>query len=187
MTIVLHDLAGTGDRRFSPFCWRARLALCHKNLPHEARPVTYAEVRAFPDDFGKTAPVLDDNGHVVPDSSAIATYLEATYPDRPSLFGDAHARALCKFVESWTAASLHVTLIGMVVKDIHDHVVDDDRAYFRASREERFGATLEAMQAGREDRLEGFRKALTPLRLTVRQQPFLGGDDPVYALSLIHI
>ncbi len=37
------------------------------------------------------------------------------------------------------------------------------------------------MQAGREDRLEAFRASLTPLRLTLAAQPFLGGDGTVYA------
>lgn len=181
MAIVLHDLAGVEDRRFSPYCWRARLALHHKQLDHEARGVTYADIQAFSEDYGSTTPVLDDNGHIVPDSGAIATYLEATYPDRPSLFGGEPGRALTRFVENWTATAVHASLGGMVVKDIHDHVVEGDRAYFRQSREARFGATLEATQTGREDRLPDFRKGLAPLRLTLRQQPFLGGDAPIYA------
>jgi len=32
MTIVLHDLTGADDRRFSPNCWRTRMALAHKGL-----------------------------------------------------------------------------------------------------------------------------------------------------------
>jgi glutathione S-transferase len=181
MAIVMYDLAGTDDRRFSPFCWRARLALSHKGLAHEARGATYADIFAFPEEYGRTVPVLDDGGHIVPDSTAIADYLEETYPDRPSLFGGPQGRALTRFVDNWTAAAVHANLIGLVVKDIHDHVVEGDRAYFRKSREERFDATLEEIQTGREERLPTFHKALTPLRLTVRQQPFLGGNNPTYA------
>jgi hypothetical protein len=34
MAIKLYDLAGAEtDRRFSPYCWRARMALVHKGLP----------------------------------------------------------------------------------------------------------------------------------------------------------
>lgn len=181
MAIVLHELAGIDDRRFSPYCWRAQLALRHKGLAYEARATTYADVRSFPDDYGRSVPVLDDDGQIVPDSNAIANYLETTYPDRPSLFGGPQGRALTRFVDNWTAAGLHAGLITLVVKDIHDHVVEDDRAYFRKSREERFGASLEDVQAGREERLDDFRKSLTPLRLTVRQQSFLGGEAPSYA------
>ena len=38
MAITLYDLAGAEtDRRFSPFCWRTRMALAHKGLAFEAR------------------------------------------------------------------------------------------------------------------------------------------------------
>ena len=39
MTLRLYDLAeAQPERRFSPYCWRIRLALTHKNLPVETIP-----------------------------------------------------------------------------------------------------------------------------------------------------
>ena len=38
-------------------------------------------------------------------------------------------------------------LLLTVIKDIFDHVHPDDKAYFRKSREERFGKTLEQLRA----------------------------------------
>jgi glutathione S-transferase-like protein len=39
MTLRLYDLAGADpNRRFSPYCWRIRLALAHKRLPVETIP-----------------------------------------------------------------------------------------------------------------------------------------------------
>jgi Glutathione S-transferase, N-terminal domain len=36
MSLRLYDLAGAQpERRFSPYCWRIRLALAHKSLPVE--------------------------------------------------------------------------------------------------------------------------------------------------------
>jgi glutathione S-transferase len=61
------------------------------------------------------------------------------------------------------------------------HVHEKDKAYFRKTREERFGATLEAFQSGREERLPAFRQSLQPLRNLLEAQPFLGGDKPLYA------
>jgi len=44
MTITLYDLAGAEpDRRFSPFCWRTRLALAHKGLAVETVPWRFSE------------------------------------------------------------------------------------------------------------------------------------------------
>ena len=56
-----------------------------------------------------------------------------------------------------------------------------DAAYFRKSREARFGKPLEDIMAGRDKAVEGFRKSLDPLRLTLKTQSFLGGAAPNYA------
>jgi glutathione S-transferase len=60
-------------------------------------------------------------------------------------------------------------------------VHEKDRAYFRESREKRFGASLEQVAAEREQRLPAFRQTLEPLRLTLRTQAFLCGETPAYA------
>jgi hypothetical protein len=44
MAIVMYDLVGRDDRRFSPHCWRTRMALAHKGLEHEALPTRFTEI-----------------------------------------------------------------------------------------------------------------------------------------------
>jgi glutathione S-transferase len=44
MTIKMYDLAGAEpERRFSPFCWRTKMALAHKGLEVETIPWRYAD------------------------------------------------------------------------------------------------------------------------------------------------
>lgn len=181
MPIVMYDLVGADDRRFSPNCWRTRMALLHKGLEHEARPTRFEEIKEICGGRTKTIPTIEDGETVVVDSLAIADYLEETYADSPSLFGGAAGRGLAAFVQNWTQTVVNPGVVGMVVADIHDNLVPSDQAYFRASREKLFGRALEDVQAGRDDRLEGFGKSLTPLRATVSKQPFLGGERPTYA------
>jgi glutathione S-transferase len=69
----------------------------------------------------------------------------------------------------------------MIAADIHDHLPHGDQVYFRQTREARLGKTLEAAAAQRDGEVEGFRKTLTPMRLTLKTQPFLGGETPNYA------
>ncbi|HEX6840451.1 MAG TPA: glutathione S-transferase family protein [Stellaceae bacterium] len=180
--LELYDLAGAEeDRRFSPFCWRARLALAHKGLEAKTIPWRFTEKdRIAPTGQGRV-PVLVDDGRWIADSWAIANHLEDAYPDRPSLFGEGAARALSRFYNNWTDGVLHPALIRLTVLDIWRHVHDKDKDYFRRSREERFGQTLEAVTAGREERLSGLAQTLAPLRLTLQAQPFLGGATPLYA------
>src|SRR6266496_2879469 len=61
MPIILYDLAGAEpDRRFSPFCWRARMALAHKGLEVETVPWRFAEKDAIAFSGQGRVPVLID-------------------------------------------------------------------------------------------------------------------------------
>jgi glutathione S-transferase len=182
MTITLYDLAGAeADRRFSPFCWRTRMALAHKGLEVETVPWRFTEKDKLPQPNDGRVPVIVDSDRVVHDSSAIAAYLETHYPDRPSLFGGEAGPALTTFVQNWTETVVQPALIGFVVLDIYRHVAPKDRGYFRRSREERFGRTLEEVVNDRAMRLPTFRDSLAPLRRTVERQQYLGGTTPAYA------
>lgn len=180
--LELYDLAGAEeDRRFSPFCWRTRLALAHKGLPVATIPWRFSEKQRLAPSGQGRVPVLVDNGRWIADSWAIATYLEATYPERPSLFGGGAGLALSRFYNNWADSVLQPALIRFNLLDIWRHVAPEDRDYFRRSREDRFGTSLEAFVADRDQRLESFRQSLTPLRLTLQAQPFFGGEAPLYA------
>jgi glutathione S-transferase len=125
--------------------------------------------------------VIDDGGRLIRDSFDIALYLEDAYPDRPTLFAGEGAKALSRFVESWAITTIHPALMGLIVLDIHSVLGNDDQTYFRQSREERLGRTLEEVQAGRDERVEAFRQSLQPLRHLLGRQPFLGGEGPLFA------
>jgi glutathione S-transferase len=182
MAITMYDLAGVeADRRFSPFCWRARMALAHKGLEVETVPWRFTEKDKLPAPNDGRVPVIVDGDQVIHDSSAIAEYLEERYADRPSLFPGAAARGLTKFVQNWTETVLHIGAIRLVLMDIYAHIGPQDQAYFRQSRESRFGTTLEDVVKDRDERLPAFRASLDPLRRTVERQKFVSGDAPAYA------
>jgi glutathione S-transferase len=182
VAITLYDLAGSeAARRFSPFCWRAKMALAHKGLAAATVAWRFTEKDKLPQPNAGRVPVLVDDGRVVHDSTAIAEYLETRYAGRPSLFGGDAGRALTGFVQNWTETVLQTGIIGFVVLDIWRHIGPEDQAYFRRSREERFGRSLEAVVADRTARLPAFRESLAPLRRTVERQQFLAGEAPAYA------
>ena len=179
----LYELAGLDPaRRFSPFCWRTRMALKHKRLDYEGVPWRFTETETLAAlGAAGRVPVLVDQGRTVHDSWTIAEYLEDAYPDRPSLFGGPGGRALCRFVNAWVDSQLHVQLFGLIVRDIMEVIGPTDQAYFRASREQRFGKRLEELVANREQKLPAFQQLLLPLRLALRQRPYLAGEAPAYA------
>jgi glutathione S-transferase len=181
MTIILYDLAGAEEgRRFSPYCWRTRMALAHKALPVETIAWRFTDKEAIAFSGQVRVPVIVDKGKTVFDSWSIAEYLEHAYPDRPSLFGGVDGKGLTHFYSCF-ADTLVAGIFRFIALDILSHVHDRDRAYFRKSREERIGGTLESCVADRDVRVASFRDSLAPLRLTLKTQPYLGGDRPLYA------
>lgn len=173
----LYDLAGADGRRFSPYCWRARMALAHKGFEPETIPTGFLEIARIGGGGETTVPVLEDGGRRIRDSFAIADYLEDTYPDRPSLFGGPGGRAAARFLEAW-AATLLAQISRIALLDIHAILAPADQPYFRASREKRFGTSLEAVVADPAPRIAALRESLVPMRLMLKAQPFVGGEAP---------
>ena len=182
MAMKLYELVGRdAGRPFSPHCWKARLALKHKGLDFETVPVPFTGIPEIEGGASKIVPLLKDGETLVADSFVIAEYLEATYPDAPTLFGGEGGRRLARFVEAWSMATIHAALPGFVIMDIHDCLAEPDQAYFRQSREARMGRPLETVVEGREARVAPFLASLAPLRKMVEGQPFLGGETPLFA------
>jgi glutathione S-transferase len=182
IVLKLYDLAAADSgRRFSPFCWRTKMALVHKELEVETIPWRFTDKDAIAFSGQGRVPVLLDGDRVVFDSWAIATYLEDIYRDRPSLFGGAEGRAVSRFVNVWADTILLSGILPLVVIDIFTHLHEKDRAYFRETREKRLGATLEKVSANRETDVLAFRKALEPVRALLAAQPYFGGATPAYA------
>ncbi len=182
MPIFMYDLAGRDpDLRFSPYCWRTHLALAHKGLEVETIPWRFTERDKLQFSGQGKVPVIRDANTTVCDSWAIACYLERAYPQRPSLFGGALGQSHARFVNAWADAVMMGGIARLIVRDLVDVIDPRDVGYFRSSREERFGASLEAVQEGRETRVAEFRQAMLPVRLVLRGQAFLGGDSPSYA------
>jgi len=181
MTIKLFELAGAdAQRRFSPYCWPIRMALAHKGLESESVPWRFIEKDRIALSGQGKVPVLVHGDKWLFESWDIANYLEQTFPDRPTLFGGEQGVALTRFYCN-LASVIASQVIRLVLVDIYDHLAETDKVYFRETREQRFGMTLEQVVAEREANLQPFRESLLPLRMTLKTQPFFGGDQPLYA------
>jgi glutathione S-transferase len=82
--------------------------------------------------------------------------------------------------DAWTDTVVNSAIAPMIVADILAVLHEKDCAYFRESREKRFGAALEAVVADRDTRVTRFRQSLAPLRAVLATQPYLGGEIPLY-------
>ena len=186
MKRVLYDLAAADeDLRFSPYCWRTKLALAHKNLSFETVPWRFTDKEAIAFSGQGKVPVLVDGKTVIADSQAIAEYLETAYPNEASLFGDTAARALINFVKAWTDDVLHPAIVPLVVADVWALLGPKDKEYFRETREQYLGRKLEDFAPQREAYLAAVKSTLAPLRSTLKVQNFISGTAPAYADHIV--
>ena len=181
--IELYELAGQDSNlRFSPYCWRVRMALAHKGEEVVTIPWRFYEKAKLPGAPGnQRVPVLVDGGRIVADSTSIAFHLEEAYGNGPSLFGGQGGEAHARFILAWADTVLIPALAPFLVPKIVPLLHPKDRNYFQTSREARLKSTVAQLAASRGQRLPAIRAILTPLRTTLANQPFLGGEEPSYA------
>ena len=183
MALKLYERVGKQDNhRPSPFSWRTRLALAHKGLtPDEYVPVLFTDKEIIAFSGQGFVPVLVDGETVVPDSWAIACYLEEAYPERPSLFGTGQGPALTTFFKNWGDTALNAAVFPLVIADLHANIDPSDQDYFRQTREKRLGRTIEEFAAERPKYLANLDRVLAPLRAHLAGSRFVCGSAPAYA------
>ncbi len=182
MSIALYDLAAADTTvRFGPHCWKSRLALSHKQLDHTTIPVAFTEKKKIEMSGQGLLPVLTDGETIVNDSWEIALYLESNYSQHPKLFADDDAKAQAISVNVWCDNVLSQYIRPLVIMPIFKIINEDDKSYFRQSREEKLGLSLEAYNDKAEGSGAELNKALDKLREMLGDQPYLTGPVSSYA------
>jgi glutathione S-transferase len=181
MTITLYELAGA-DRslRFAPHCWKSKLALAHKKLSFKTEPVWFTEKEKFAMSEQPLLPIITDGDKIVSDSWAIAEYLEATYPDTPSLFANDEAKEKADAFHKWVSTVLSKHVPGILILDLYNVLADQDKDYFRTTRENKIGKSLEEFAKNPEKHIQGLQTELSSVRELLATQNYLGGENPDY-------
>jgi glutathione S-transferase len=175
----LYELVLNHGRSVSPFVWRAKMALAHKGLEPERVAIGYGDKARLAFSGQDRVPVLVDGGDTVSDSWHIACYLEDHYPDRPSLFGGEGGRALARVLNHWCDSQQLGPLFMLCCAPTFDLTPEADQPYYRESRFQWTGMSIE--QIRERGSLKHVRAAMEPLRLTLKERPFLAGEAPAYA------
>jgi glutathione S-transferase len=181
MALELFELGGRDGQRYSQFSWRTTLALAHKGLKAEHRPVRVSDKEAIAFSSQDKVPILTDSGEVISDSWRIAEHLESRYPDTPSLFGGETGHGLARFINAWVDRTVIGRLVPLLAADLVPLLDDADARHLRSQFERFFGKPLEQLAASRETDIVAFRRLLDPARAVMRAQPFLSGANPAYA------
>lgn len=177
----LFEVVGENPQaHLSPYCWRSRMALAHKQLSFDSEPWHITEKQRIARSGGVTAPVLVDGKQWVRDSWNIASYLDDTYPAYP-LFAGPSGKAKSLFVNHWADNTLHPLIFRTVIAEQFPLTANCDKDYYQERTLRKFGQSVEDIGADPETARRSTMLALSPLETTLAETSFLGGDAPDYS------
>jgi glutathione S-transferase len=187
--IVLHQW------EMSPFCNKARRSLRHKGLAFEVIDYNGLSARnAAKLSRAGTLPVMDYDGERVPDSSAIAAFLDARHPENLLYPQGPEERARAMFWEDWAAQSLYYFEIyfRMLDPEAREKALDlicagrpgYERSILRVVFKRRYPKKLASQGLGRLEPAEverRFFQHLDNLEVLLSRRAWLAGDAPSIA------
>ena len=179
--ITFYDLQLSTGATISPFVWATKYAVAHKGFEMDIVPGGFTGIMERTGGKTERLPAIVDDGEWVLDSWLIAEYLDAKYPDRPTLITGETAKVLTKMMENWLWQTAIGPWMTCYIKSYRDLSMPQDHDYVTESRERMFGRKMEEIIVGREDRLPQVPPKLEILRTTLRESPWLGGEMPNYA------
>ncbi|KAI8150169.1 hypothetical protein BJV82DRAFT_586109 [Fennellomyces sp. T-0311] len=182
--IILYDIRLPGDPEliWSPNTSKTRYALNYKGIPYKVIWLTYPEVRSeipkiTKSDRAPTVPVIVDLLHgdkVIQDSWKIAKYLEEAYPNTPSLFNSNAGVHL--FFHNYLTDNLLWVIVRLTVLSLMDKT-DEDKDYFRRTREDFLGMTLEEYAGDEEGNGKQMTAYLEPIGKVFKVYPYISGTQ----------
>jgi len=195
--ITLYDIPSTlPGKAWSPNTWKARYALNYKGVPYKTIWLEYPEIEPLCKKIGAkptemkpdgvspfyTLPVIQDDstGAVVSDSSAIAAYLDVTYPDAPTLIPAGTAALQSAFHD--TVLPLVEPLFLYALPATLKHLNPVSAEYFRRTREATFGCAMEEIAPKGADHAVTWKKLHDALG-KVDEWIRAGGEDAKYVMG----
>lgn len=181
----------------SQYSEKVRLILDYKGLEYRKIEVTpgIGQLELFKLTGQKQVPVLKDGNKYIADSTAIAKYLDAQYPERPLIPQDPKKRALTLLIEEWADESIGVkgrkalfsaisqdqyfrkSLLPTSTPDIFKNLVEGVPTDFLTVLGFGVGYSPDVVKSAIAD----LKQDLEALTLLLADSPYLTGDEPTLA------
>ncbi|KAK7028612.1 glutathione S-transferase-like protein ustS [Favolaschia claudopus] len=201
-SIVFYDIPSNFSTNcWSPNLWKTRYALNFKGLSYKTVWVEYPDIEPQCKKIGAdptstkadgrphyTLPVIQDlsTGAVISDTTRIAQYLDATYPDKPLLMPAGTAGFHLAFQEAAHALISPIYPYGLPASQLKMN--PSSAEYFRRTREISWGKSLEDLTpkgdldvAEWKKLKDGFTKIDEWFQAGGKENLYFMGEKPCYA------
>ncbi|GAB5588094.1 hypothetical protein Unana1_02994 [Umbelopsis nana] len=181
MTITFFDikLNDNDTRIWSPNTWKTRLSLNIKGLEYETKFLTLLEVHEriqeiVPGVPKKLAPVIIHHGKAVQDSFEISKYLDQEFPE-PSIHHN--QETVHRYFGRYLEGEAIVPLYKIVFLKVYEALDEENKKYYRASRESYFNGTLEEHAGDPEEHIVTLIEKFKPIEGMLRESLWISGSQ----------
>ncbi|KAI9292191.1 hypothetical protein K502DRAFT_295729 [Neoconidiobolus thromboides FSU 785] len=186
--VKVYDLVNAENgKHFSPFAWRVLMVLRHKNIKFEHIGLRFTQIKEsifkLTDGKWELVPVVEfDDGKVIYNSKDIIEHVEREYPENPIY---PNGKNFSIFTHNYL--NQFFPLFQLILFDCYKFLKnEDDKQYFRETREKYLECTLEEFGKDREESLNKAKKLLVPFTQVLKNSKFLEGDSVTYSDYLLY-
>jgi len=175
--LLLYDLCGKNNVRFSPPCWNVKLCLINKNINFDTIPIRFSEKNKISFSNQTLVPIIKYNKEIVYDSWNIFTWLNNKIKNI-KLIPNEPTRIFSHYLYFWTSKSLLPLIFKLIANDIPKILDEKDKQYYIKTREDRLKKPLKSLLSDKEKSRRQLFKSLITFEKILEDNKFLYGNNP---------
>ncbi|KAI8577822.1 hypothetical protein K450DRAFT_250196 [Umbelopsis ramanniana AG] len=179
LTLLEIKLNSEDLRLWSPNTWKTRFSLNIKGLSYDTEFHSFVEINKKLENIApgipeNKVPVLIHDGKAVQESYEIAKYLDRQFP-KPSLL---HSQeGVHRYLTAHIETELAPLISKMVGLKVYENLDEENKEYYRSSREARYKDTLENFAGDQEDNFNNFVKKFQLIERMLGQFVWISGSE----------
>ena len=174
--IILYELCGKNDIRFSPPCWNVKLCLIHNNIEFDTIPIRFTEKNKISFSSQSLVPIIKYNDEIISDSWSIFVWLNDKIKEI-KLISNEQTRIFSHFLYFWTSKSLLPLIFKLIANDIPQILDEEDKEYFVRTREDRINKPLKSLLTDKEKSKKQLFQSLITFEKILSNNRFLNGNN----------
>ena len=175
--LILYDLCGKNDIRFSPPCWNIKLCLINKKINFITTPVTFTDKNKIKFSGQRLVPIIKYKNEVIYDSWKIILWLEKNFTTI-KLINNEQTKVFSHFLYYWTSKHILPLIFQIIGPDIPKILSPKDAKYFIESRENNLKKKLRSLYKKKESVKVQLTRSLLIIEKLLNEKEFLNGSSP---------
>ena len=175
--LILYDLSGKNNIRFSPPCWNIKLCLIHHNIDFDTIPIRFTEKNKINFSNQKLVPIMKYKEEIIFDSWNIFLWLNDRIKEI-KLIPNEQTRVFSNFLYFWTSKSLLPLIFKLIANDIPKILDEEDKQYFIITRENRIKKPLKSLLSDKKKSRKQLFQSLITFEKILANNKYFNGTNP---------